>query len=181
MPRRNNYLNTSIVKWSVVNRMRDRQDKDKLPNKTWEWIDRLLKITQIVLFIFAIIQFRTFLRQDRSNTYQQSAQFMLDFNKQLRGKDGYQQLIQDISVDSPIFKCHSVMEIDNYLTLWELLDDVYRNKLIESEGIYTAFSYDIQKTYNNTEIRDFIAQVRKDEHDTTLYSGLEHLAKIFNR
>jgi len=163
----------------VINRIKNHLDKQS--NRTWTWIDRFLKITQIVLFIFAIIQFRTFLQQDRSNTYQHSAQFMLDFNKQLRGKDGYQQLIEDIAVDSPILRRHSMAEIDNYLVLWELLDDVYRNKLIESEGLYAAFSYDIQKAYNNKEIKGYIIQVRKDENDSTLYSGFEHLASLFNR
>jgi len=135
---------------------------------------------QIVLFIIAIIQLFILIRQNKHSTEQDSAQFMLAFNAQLRGEHGFSKLIIDIADKQPIFiNCsHTEEEVDNYLVLWELVDNIFKKDLISIEELYSAFGYDIQKASKNKEIKDYIIQQRAVEKGDMLYPGFDHLVKV---
>jgi hypothetical protein len=65
--------------------------------------------------------------------------------------------------------------------MFELLDTVYDNHLITREMVDDAFSFDIEKAYQNKEIQSFMAQVRSQENDNALYGGFEKLNREFSR
>jgi hypothetical protein len=140
-----------------------------------------LNVLQIVLFIIAIIQLFILIKQNKHSTEQDSAQFMLAFNVQLRGEHGFSKLIIDIADKKPIFinHSHSEEEVDNYLVLWELVDNIYRKDLISIEELYSAFAYDIQKASKNIEIKAYIDRQREIEEGGLLYPGFDHLVKVF--
>ena len=75
--------------------------------------DNSVKIAKIVLVLAAVYQLWALTKQIRDNHDQQSANFIIDFNNQLRGKDGYRQLVLDIADDdSTLFTKHYTAEED---------------------------------------------------------------------
>jgi hypothetical protein len=68
-------------------------------------------------------------------------------------------------------------DLDDYLVMFEILDNVYEHNLITRDMVYDAFSYDLEKAYENKEIQEFIRSVRKQEHEANDYDGFEALAK----
>ncbi len=114
----------------------------------------------------------------------EASSLMLDFNKELRSGI-YLNLADDIANNVPLFKQkggkYSEAEIDNYLLIWEMLNNVYEQKLITHDMLYDTFSYDLENAYCNSEIKNFIQQARKDSvpADAGLYGGFSQLASQF--
>lgn len=121
--------------------------------------------------IFTAIQVRDL----RNN---QSAQLMLEFNKEL-SSDINSRLITAIENNVPIFKENggefTSTNIDQYLTVYELLNNVSEVGLISDDMLYNAFAYDVIKTYQNQEIKDYLFTVRQE--DEYFFIGFEVLAK----
>lgn len=72
-------------------------------------------------------------------------------------------------------------QLDNYLIEYELLAQAYDQKLITKDMISVAFSYDIERAYQNKEVMTFINETRKDNNDNSIYEGFISLAELFNR
>jgi hypothetical protein len=68
-------------------------------------------------------------------------------------------------------------DLDDYLVMFELLDNAYKHHLITQDMVYDAFSYDLEKAYENKEIQEFIKSVGQQEHEVSDYEGFEALAK----
>jgi len=146
--------------------------KSKIKSLNWEKLQKIL--TVIAMLIgggFALYQFHV------SNQIE-SARLMIDFNNQLRnGEHSYSKLIAAIGNNKPIIEPngeYTEIDIDNYLVMWELLNNIYENRLITEDMLYDAFSYDIEKTYCNKEIQQYISRTRKEGED--LYMGFRDLA-----
>ena len=141
----------------------------------WETFSRLLRVVEIVAIVIAVI-FATVQIRDIRNM--QSAQLMLDFNNQL-STDKNLRLIVAIEEDEPIFKKtggeFTTADIDQYLGIYELLNNVSEIGLISDDMLYNAFSYDIIKTYQNKEIQDYLSEIRQE--DSYFFLGFEILAE----
>ena len=139
--------------------------------------DNIFNIFQVGLVILTLLSLLDLNKQINDNRKVQSAQFVSDFYKQLRGKDGFRKLVFDIATeDSQVFKNHDTAEVDSYLVLWESLEKIYTDKLIDEDELYSAFSFDIQEAYKSDEIRSYILATREDYNDSTLYSDFETIA-----
>ncbi len=141
----------------------------------WELFSRILRILEVVAIIggviFAMIQIR-----DLRNS--QSAQLMLEFNKDLNS-DINSSLITAIEENQPILKESggefTTTDIDRYLGIYELINNVSEAGLISDDMLYNAFSYDIVKTYQNKEIQDYLSKIRQE--DSSFFRGFGLLAE----
>jgi len=141
----------------------------------WKGLLRILRILEVLAIIvgviFAMIQIRD-LRND------QSAQLMLEFNKDLNS-DINADLITAIEENRSILKENggefTTTDIDRYLGIYELLNNVSEVGLINDNMLYNAFSYDIVKTYQNKEIQNYLLKIRKE--DDSFFRGFEILAQ----
>ncbi len=141
----------------------------------WDFISRFLRTIEIVaivaVVIFAAIQIR-----DMRNM--QSAQLMLEFNEDLTSTTN-SRIITAIEKNQPVFQKSggefTTTDIDNYLGIYELLNNVSEIGLISDNMLYNAFSYDIIKTYQNKEIQDYLSEIRQE--DSYFFLGFEILAE----
>lgn len=141
----------------------------------WKQAEKTLRIIEVVAIvggvIFAGVQIRD-LRND------QSAQLMLEFNKELNS-DLNANLITAIEDNKPILKESggefTTTDIDRYLGVYELLNTVSITGLISDDMVYNAFAYDILKTYQNQEIKNYLAKIRQE--DSSFFRGVDALAE----
>jgi hypothetical protein len=144
----------------------------KLKWSNTERVLRFLEVTAIIVgVVFTMVQIR-----DVRNM--QSAQLMLDFNNQLNS-DTNSKIITAIENNQPIFKENSgnftSTDVDKYLSVYELLYDTYDAGLITGSMLYSGFSYDIIKTYDNQEIQAYLKKVMVDNKD--IFAGFKVLAQ----
>jgi len=103
---------------------------------------------------------------------------MLDFNKDLSSEKN-SEITAAIENNAPLFRKNkgsfTSTDIDNYLGIYELINNVHEAHLITDDMLYNAFSYDFIKTYQNKEIADYLNEARKD--DPLIFVGSEGLAK----
>jgi len=146
----------------------------KTKRLNWKTFFHLLRFFEVVaiigVVIFTVIQIKDFRNS-------QSAQLMLEFNKDLLSHTN-SRLITAIENDMPIFKENggefTATDVDQYLTVYELLNNVHESGLITDEMLYNAFAYDVVKTYQNQEIKDYLSFIRQE--DETFFIGFESLA-----
>src|SRR3989344_4438892 len=139
-----------------------------------DWTNIVTILGIIIAVISLIVSVYTFRQQKGID----SARLMLDFNKEL-SSDRNSQIITAIENRQPVFRENGGLftstEIDNYLGIYELMNNVHEAHLITDDMLYNTFSYIFVKTYQNKEITKYLEQVRKD--DQTLFYGSENLAK----
>ena len=141
----------------------------------WETLEKVLRLVEVFAIvggvIFAGVQIRD-LRND------QSAQLMLEFNKELNS-DLNANLITAIEENKPILKNSggefTTTDVDRYLGVYELLNTVSITGLISDDMLYNAFAYDILKTYQNGEIKSYLAKIRQE--DSSFFRGVDALAE----
>lgn len=144
-------------------------------DKTWTLWERTLRCIEVVAIVAGVIYAGMQLSDVRN---MQSAQLMLTFNDDLSTATnaGITTAIED---GKPLFigngGQYATTSIDLYLGDYELLNNVFQAGLISNDMLYNGFSYDIVKTYQNPEIRNYLADIQKG--DPTLFSGFEQLAQ----
>ena len=103
---------------------------------------------------------------------------MLAFNKDLNS-DKNASLATAIEENKPIFKENggefTTTDIDLCLGIYELLNNVSEAGLISDDMLYNAFSYDIVRTYQNKEIKNYLSKIRQE--DSSFFRGFEVLAQ----
>ena len=119
------------------------------------------------------------------NTSEQtaSASFMVEFNNELRNASpSYSSLINAIATNKPIFAPKGTFtneNVDNYLVMWELLDRLTFENLINAPMAYDAFSYDVEAAYCSPEIKTYVLQSRKEDQNQAEYGGFTDLAREY--
>lgn len=141
----------------------------------WKQIEKTLRIIEVLAIVGGVIFAMVQIRDLRNN---QSAQLMLEFNKELNS-DLNANLITAIEENKPILKENggkfTTTDIDRYLGTYELLNNVSEVSLMNDNMLYNAFSYDIIKTYQNIEIQDYLLKIRQE--NKSFFLGFEILAK----
>jgi len=66
-------------------------------------------------------------------------------------------------------------DLEGYLGVFDSLSDLYAKSMVSKDLFYNEFSYDIEKAYDNKEIKSYLEAIRKDETD--FYLGFDTLAK----
>ncbi len=140
----------------------------------WKQAEKILRIVEVVAIVGGVIFAMVQIRDLRNN---QSAQLMLEFNKELNS-DLNANLITAIEENKPILKESggefTTTDIDRYLGAYELLNNVSVAGLINDDMLYNAFAYDIVKTYQNNEIKNYLSKIRQE--DSSFFRGFELLA-----
>ncbi|SRR5216684_4152966 len=152
----------------------------RLPRIPFSEILHIVEVLAIVgATTFAAFQLRTL-------RLQQSADFALrldqDFNTAVN-----QDLSDTLDSDpaTPILKRpkgggkFSVSQLDQYLSEFETLDDLYQSDLITCRMMYNEFSYDLEDAYKNKEVMAEVAEERKD--DPTIWQGFLDLGRLFDK
>ena len=147
-----------------------------LPKKfDWKSIEKILRIIEGGAIVGGVVFAGVQIRDLRNN---QSAQLMLEFNRSL-SEETNSNLITAIENNDTILKTHggkfTTTDIDHYLTIYELLNNVSEAGLITDEMLYNGFAYDIIKTFQNQEIKNYLSDLRKE--DNTFFAGYESLAR----
>ena len=141
----------------------------------WSHTERILRCIEVTAIIVGVIFTMVQIRDVRN---MQSAQLMLDFNNQLNS-DTNSKIITAIENNQPIFQENSgnftSTDVDKYLSVYELLYDTYDAGLITGNMLYSGFSYDIIKTYDNQEIQTYLKKVTVDNKD--IFAGFKALAQ----
>ena len=141
----------------------------------WEQTEKILRIIEVLAIVGGVIFVAVQIRDLRNN---QSAQLMLEFNKELNS-DLNENLITAIEENKPILKQSggefTTTDIDRYLGAYELLNNVSVAGLISDDMLYNAFAYDIMKTYQDKEIQDYLSKIRQG--DSSFFRGFGVLAQ----
>ncbi len=141
----------------------------------WKQIEKTLRIIEVIAIVGGVIFAAVQIRDLRNN---QSAQLMLEFNRSLSEQTN-SELITAIENNNPILTANggkfTTTDVDHYLTIYELLNNVSEAGLITDEMLYNGFAYDIIKTFQNPEIKNYLSNLRKE--DDTFFAGYESLAR----
>jgi len=141
----------------------------------WKQTEKILRIIEVVAIVGGVIFAGVQIRDLKNN---QSAQLMLEFNKELNS-DLNANLITAIEENKPILKESggefTTTDIDRYLGAYELLNNVSIAGLISDDMLYNAFAYDIVKTYQNKEIQNYLAKIRQE--DDSFFRGFGAVAQ----
>lgn len=70
-------------------------------------------------------------------------------------------------------------DLDDYLGMFEIMDDLKSRKIIDSDLLKNNFCFYIKGAYNNKEIKEYIIDIRKQNNNQDIYNGTEKLAKDF--
>jgi len=108
----------------------------------------------------------------------ESADLMLKFNE-LLNSGGSGRIIKALDLDGNLdhlaFGGEALDDaIDDLLSNYELLDAAHRNKLIDNDMAYDAFSYDLEKALRDPKVRQYLSDSMGKESD--VYSGVLELA-----
>jgi len=141
----------------------------------WKQTEKILLIIEVLAIVGGVIFAGIQIKDWRDS---QSAQLMLEFNRSL-GEDTNSHLITAIENNSSILKSNggefTTTDIDRYLTVYELLNNVSEGGLINDTMLYNGFAYDIIRTFQNQEIKNYLSDIRKE--DGTFFAGFESLAR----
>ena len=146
-----------------------------LKNLEWKSVEKTLRIIEVIAIVGGVIFAAVQIRDLRNN---QSAQLMLEFNKELHSELNA-NLITAIEENKPILKGSggefATTDIDRYLGAYELLNNISIVGLITDDMLYNAFAYDIVKTYQNKEIQNYLSKIRQE--DNSFFRGFDALSK----
>jgi hypothetical protein len=110
----------------------------------------------------------------------QSAELVLKFEEYFE-KDLNQKIIEAIEGKKPILVKNGgfakTIELDSYLGKFETISNLYGNKLLKDDMLYSSYSYLIDITYENQEIREYINEVQAE--DPEYYAGFMDMATIY--
>src|SRR5260370_38776325 len=86
-----------------------------------------------------------------------------------------------IAIESgkPILKAHggkfSPDELEDYLGIFDNLNDLYEKGMIDKDLFYNEYSYDAVKLYDNAEVQSYLKEIRKEKAD--FFIGVDNLAQ----
>ena len=144
----------------------------------WRHISGVLVLIQTVALIASVYLLREQINDLQDTKSSRSADFIFRFNEQL-DKPPLSKLRIAIISRKPVLKKNGGKfdedDLEQYLDLWEGLNDLYVKGLIRKEMFYNSYSYDIGKAYENTEVQAFVKESRQEAPD--FYTGFDNLAK----
>lgn len=133
-------------------------------------------ITLVIAIMGVLFNFKQ-LENVRMN---QSADLMLKLEERL-SSDINSKIAEAIESRKPVFRENggefTPMQVDDYLGIYETVDELYQSGLIKRNMVYNSFSYFVVKTYEHPEVQKYIQDLQKT--DPELFSGFQHLAQSF--
>ena len=143
----------------------------------WKNFEKYLRVLEVLAVIIGVTFAAAELRDVRK---MQSAQLMLSFNAELNSEKN-SRIVYAVEEGGPVFKDYggefNANDIDKYLSVYELINNVWNAGLITDDMMYNAFSFSLMKTHQNKEIENYVAEQRRKYRDPLLFDGYETLAK----
>lgn len=106
---------------------------------------------------------------------------ILQANKDLFFHERMYKVRKAIESKKTIFESNggpcSDQDVEDYIGYFESLYDLMEAKILNVKMTNGNFGYYVQEAYENEEIKDYIAKVRRDLDDEELYIGFENWAK----
>src|SRR5712664_4700183 len=168
--------------------MSDHVNRDWNHQKLLSVFTGLLVLVGLIYGITTIFQLRSMNEQARAMAQQlevmraeientklgRSADLMLRFDEHL-DKKPYPKLRSTIQSGKPILKAHggkfSNDELEDYLGIFDSLNDLYEKGMIDKDLFYNRYSYDVEKLYDNAEVQSYLKDIGKAEAD--FYIGVD--------
>ena len=156
--------------------------------KNWLFWERFLSVLQTLAIIAGVILILFAWRTIKHQEQKDSADIVIKFNDYF-DQQKYVNLIDALdTLDTKVPIVNglngrktkfSESLVYSYMSLFEMLDDLYKDKLVSYELIYENFSDNIKKAYQNEDIQFIIKRDRKE--DATFWTGFQHLYEEFKR
>ncbi len=154
--------------------------KEKVFLDKWEFWSRTMTIIQF-LVVVGVGTYLTVAQMNysKNNLYEEN---MLKFDDKLSNGTNL-NITFAIEDKKVLLKSHGGSfdedDLEGFLGVYDQLYDVYKMGLINKKLIYDDFSYDLLLAYNNQEIKEYLAQIRKEGSD--FYIGFDQLAELFSK
>jgi hypothetical protein len=143
----------------------------------WKHISGVLVLFQTIALLASVYFLREQARDLPDAKANRSVDLVFRFDERL-SKPPFLKLRAAIESGGPILKTNrgkfTDEDLESYLGILDSLDDVYMTGLISKDIFYNAYSYDIEKAYDNAEVQTYLKEIRKDEPDS--FSGFDRLA-----
>ena len=137
-------------------------------------------ITSLILFLTLTIMFYQFLDTKKTN----SNNIILEISRDLYSGVNYPnnpKIIESIVYNKPILAENGGeilgSDLTKYLNLLEWVASIEKLGIVDDEMVYTMFGDIIVSSYQNTEINNFIDEIRKLEGGKNFYLSFEELVK----
>ncbi len=141
-------------------------------NAILNWTQTLALVGALLVSVIVSLSNR------RVQENQTSADFMLRFSDEL-DEDGSGRVVVALDRGRPLTSDHDVSDddLDDFLSKYESLDDVYNLHLINREMAQNAFSYSLEKALKDQRVVKYLQDSMREESD--LYDGVGDLARAW--
>lgn len=155
----------------------------------WKKFERISKVLQLVVLIggviggvFSLVSIQSQIKQARLENNKNSFNKLWQLDARLR--EGKNRMIF-LAIDHNkkiISKKITDDDLDLYLDDLCSIEEVYRDRLISMDDIYAWFADNIIETYENKEVKAYIANAKKEEPDCyddfiDLYTNIQRYIK----
>lgn len=131
----------------------------------------------IIGLVFTVIQISDLRRVN-------AGQISLEISRDIYSTERYKnnpEIIKVISAGKPILKYnggnYDEQDLDNLLNQWDLIARFNQLGILPDDIVYSQFSFDIQESYDNPEIKAYINKERQEYNDPQIFSDFEWIAR----
>lgn len=146
----------------------------------WGKIERILTITQFLIVVLGVYFSITQIKEISYNLQDRQTEVMFKFDERLTTNKNL-AIFHTIDNNQLILTTnggkYSEDELELYLGIFNQLYDAWDRGLMDNRMINENFAYQIKKTSQNTEVRNYLKEIRIE--DPEYYIGLDNLASAF--
>ena len=110
-----------------------------------------------------------------------SVSIMLEANRDLFFNDRMNKVRKAIESEQPIFDSNggtcTEQDVEDYIGYFEMLHGFTEQRILDSKIMENNFGGYVEEAYRNKDIREYIADLRREMNDEELYSGFEKWGK----
>ena len=148
------------------------------PLTKWEKFERISKILQLVILIIgagALFQIPYQIKQMRHEIGKSTFDVLWKLETRLREGNNDKIMLAIWHKKPVITQKITEDDLDLYLSDVTTISDVYDRRLITMDDVYEWFYYYVVDSYENPEVKKYIAKSRKEDPES--YDGLDRLYK----
>jgi hypothetical protein len=134
----------------------------------------------VIQFIIVLISLHFTQEQVKISQNATYMDYMFKFDQKFSENDNH-NIARAIENNQKILKANGGSfnedELDDYLGVYEDLDEALKHDLISAELVYNDFWDDLVAAYQDKEVQSYIARIQKDDPDC--FIGFQELGKKF--
>jgi hypothetical protein len=144
----------------------------------WVKINRVLRIIEFCVLVFGVIFTVIQVKDIINNQDNRQSDLMFRYDDKLNS-DINTKLFLTIEKEKPILIKNggkfNEEDLDYFLGIFNQIYESQQKGLINNDLIYSNFSYFLEKTYNNKEIKNYLKEIRIEDED--YFAGFDELAE----